>query len=128
MRGTTHSWISGLLDNRTHKIILDGSTSTYKQVTPRDPKGIVLGPVLLVLYMKDIACDLNCTIRRFADNCVMYGQRGRVVRALDFGAKVTGFNSPTLPHWYPITRYPPGFGEACKWDHHVTTMRNCENN
>ena len=43
-------------------------------------------------------------------NSYVSGQCGRVVKAWDFGAKVTGFNCPTLPHWYAngnSTHIPP---------------------
>ena len=38
------------------------------------PQARVIGPVLFLLYINDIARELNCSIRLFADECMIYRQ------------------------------------------------------
>ena len=36
------------------------------------PQGTVLGPLVFLLYINDIADDLHSEIRLFADDCILY--------------------------------------------------------
>ena len=36
------------------------------------PKGSVLGPILLLIFINDLPENINSTVRLFADDCVLY--------------------------------------------------------
>ena len=72
IQGTTSAWIRGFLSNRSQKVIINGTSSDNRPVTSGVPQGTVLGPILFLIYINDIANNLNCSIRLFADDCIIY--------------------------------------------------------
>ena len=46
--------------------------SEWVEVTSGVPQGTILGPLIFLLYINDIADDLNATCRFFADDCLLY--------------------------------------------------------
>ena len=63
----------------TGKILLDkqhvsinGYHSALANVTSGVPQGSVLGPVLFLLYINDITNQIQCNIRLFADDSIVY--------------------------------------------------------
>jgi hypothetical protein len=52
--------------------VVDGDKSGNGDVLSGVPQGTVLGPVLFLVYINDIADDLDSSIRLFADDCLLY--------------------------------------------------------
>ena len=72
VQGKTHGWIKNFLSDRRQKVILEGECSDTVSVTSGVPQGTVLGPILFLMYINDIAERVNfCTLRLFADDCVL---------------------------------------------------------
>ena len=46
--------------------------SEWVEVTSGVPQGTILGPLIFLLYINDIADDLNATCHLFADDCLLY--------------------------------------------------------
>lgn len=66
-------WIKNFLANRTQYVIANSSSSAPLAVTSGVPQGSVLGPLLFLVYINDLAsCVKFSTIRLFADDCVLY--------------------------------------------------------
>lgn len=42
------------------------------QVISGVPQGTVLGPILFLLFINDIANKIDATVRLFADDCIIY--------------------------------------------------------
>ena len=59
---------------RNQRVVIDGETSSPAEVTSGVPQGTVLGPTLFLIYINDIAENINSNIRLFADDCVVYRQ------------------------------------------------------
>ena len=65
-------WIESFLTNRTQRVIVDGYTSNEAPVLSGVPQGTVLGPLLFLIFINDIAKNVSSSIRLFADDCLMY--------------------------------------------------------
>ena len=70
--GNTHNWIAAFLTSRLQRVVLDGTQSEWLPVTSGVPQGSVLGPLLFLLYINDIASGVSSTIRLFADDLIIY--------------------------------------------------------
>ena len=51
---------------------VNNTMSEWVEVTSGVPQGTILGPLIFLLYINDIADDLNATCRLFADDCLLY--------------------------------------------------------
>lgn len=65
-------WIRVYLENRTQRVVLHGCQSDAVSVSSGVPQGSVLGPLLFLVFINDIVADLNCKVRLYADDCVIY--------------------------------------------------------
>ena len=65
-------WTQSFLGNRKQQVIIEGHSSTSSDVLSGVPQGSVLGPILFLIYINDIAANINSTIRMFADDCLVY--------------------------------------------------------
>lgn len=69
------NWIKSYLTSRLQHVKIRGAKkSTILNVTPWVPQGSVLGTVLFLCYINDIAenIDSSLTVRLFADVCLIY--------------------------------------------------------
>ena len=65
-------WISNYLSNRKQKVIVKSSSSSLQVVTAGVPQGSVLGPLLFLIYVNDIAESVLSLTRLFADDSSLY--------------------------------------------------------
>ena len=72
IRGTTLNWIQNFLTNRTHKVVVGGSSSESARVKSGVPQGTVLGPLLFLTYINDLPSTVSSLVRIFADDCLLY--------------------------------------------------------
>ena len=70
IRGCTLKWIKSFLANRTLVVVVDGERSRPVPVKSGVPQGSVLRPCLFLLYIKDLAQDLNSTLCLSADDTI----------------------------------------------------------
>ena len=70
---STLAWIESWLTRRSQCVVLDGETSNPVPVLSGVPQGTVLGPLMFLLYINDIANDIDSPLRMFADDCLLYG-------------------------------------------------------
>ena len=69
--GSLLSWIRDYLTNRRQRCIIEGCVSGWLPVTSGVPQGTILGPLLFLLYINDIAYNLTSKVALFADDCVL---------------------------------------------------------
>ena len=72
-------WIQSFLSGRTQRIVVDGHSSSESPVLSGVPQGTVMGPILFLIFINDIAANISSNIRLFADDCLVY----REVTSLD---------------------------------------------
>ena len=49
IRGNIHAWIRSFLVHHQQRILFDGSTSEWAEVTLRVPQGSILGPLMFII-------------------------------------------------------------------------------
>ena len=70
--GSLFSWICSFLMGRTQKVSVNGSLSSSKPVLSEIPQGIVLGPLLFVIYINDLPEKLCSSSLMFADDTKVF--------------------------------------------------------
>ena len=72
IRGSTHKWISSWLSGRSQQVVLDGQASDPVSVLSGVPQGLVLGPILFLIFINDLPDNNTSSVRLFMDDCVLY--------------------------------------------------------
>ncbi len=66
--GVLVNWVSSYLQNRSQRVFVGSTLSDEKQINAGVPQGSVLGPLLFLIYVNDIAAQLLSITRLFADD------------------------------------------------------------
>ena len=70
--GSLLLWLKSFLFGRFQRVVLNGSVSQWTGVTSGVPQGSVLGPLLFVLYINDIAEAIQSELGLFADDTKIF--------------------------------------------------------
>ena len=71
-------WLNSYLTNRKQKVTLKSCASTIKSILAGVPQGSVLGPLLFLVYINDIAKQLLSLTRLFADDSSLFYAAARL--------------------------------------------------
>ena len=70
--GNILQWISSFLKGRSMRVCVKGHKSNLRPVLSGVPQGSVLGPILFLIYVNSIACQLKSNYKIFADDLKIY--------------------------------------------------------
>lgn len=68
VNGNLEKWIENWLRNRKQRVVINGETSDWTNVTSGVPQGSVMGPLLFLIYINDIDTGIVSKISKFADD------------------------------------------------------------
>ena len=64
--------MSSFLRNRKQRVVLNGQTSFWADVNAGVPQGSILGPLLFLIYINDLADGLSSNAKLFADGTSLF--------------------------------------------------------
>ena len=64
--------IENFLSNRYQRVVLNGQSSSWAEVSAGVPQGSVLGPLFFLMYINDLSCGLSSTTKLFADDTSLF--------------------------------------------------------
>ena len=68
--GNLLNLLSNFLRNRKQRVVLNGQTSSWADVNAGIPQGSILGPLLFLIYINDLAVGLSTNAKLFADDII----------------------------------------------------------
>ena len=72
IRGSVLPWVKNYLSERKQRVVINNSTSSWRDINAGVPQGSILGPLLFIVFINDILTDINSTIQLFADGNYLY--------------------------------------------------------
>ena len=62
------------LTGRQQRVILNGQTSSWRNILAGIPKGSVLGPLLFFIYINDLPNEIKSICKIFADDTSLFSK------------------------------------------------------
>ena len=82
VKGRAHDWFRSYMSNRTQYCQVDGKLSEPQTIITGIPQGSILGPLLFLVYIKDVPnCFKNVDYDMFADD-TQVGTASKDVKAI----------------------------------------------
>ena len=62
------------LRNRKQRVVFNGQTSNWENIYAGVPQGSILGPLLFLIYINDLAENLSSNPKLFADDTSLFSE------------------------------------------------------
>ena len=72
IKGNILNWVKAFLNERQQRVIVNGSASSWEDITSGIPQGSVLGPILFLIFINDLPGAVAGLIKLFADDAKVY--------------------------------------------------------
>ena len=66
------AWIKSYLTDRKRRVIIDGQSSEWADINAGVPQGSVLGPLLFLIYINDLAVEIVSNPFIYADDTMLF--------------------------------------------------------
>ena len=66
------NWFASYLSKHRQRVVINGQSSDWVYILAGVPQGLILGPLLFLIYINDIVKRLRCSIRLFADDTRLF--------------------------------------------------------
>ena len=60
------------MSNRYQRVVLNGQSSSWAEVSAGVPQGSILGPLFFLMYINNLSCGLSSTTTLFADDTSLF--------------------------------------------------------
>ena len=74
IEGQLLSLLKNYLENRKQRVVLNGQTSDWKKINSGVPQGLVLGPLLFLIYINDLPDGITSICKIFADDTSLFSK------------------------------------------------------
>ena len=95
INGSLLLWFESYLTGRQQRVIIEGTSSEWKNIKAGVPQGSVLGPLLFLIYINDIATNISSDCFLFADDSLLMEE---VISPVDSANKLNNDLS-TISAW-----------------------------
>ena len=65
-------WFRNYLSGRKQKVVINGTSSNWRTISAGVPQGSILGPLIFLVYINDLADNIDTNIRLYADDASLY--------------------------------------------------------
>ena len=93
--GSLYKWLKSYLQGRCQRVVVDGVNSEWRQIHAGVPQGSVLGPLFFLIYINDIATDVNSDCFLFADDSLLLEE----VSSPHLSARKLNNDLKTISNW-----------------------------
>ena len=74
IKGTLLGLIKDFLSNRLQRVVINGQSSSWKEILAGVPQGSLLGPLLFLIYINDLPLNLDSVVKIFADDTSLFSK------------------------------------------------------
>jgi hypothetical protein len=84
VQGQELKWLENYLAGRNQFVVINGKSSSLREILLGVPQGLILGPLLFIIYINDLASVSNLFSSLFADDTKLLARHSDPVLLNDF--------------------------------------------